>query len=445
MMIKLLSKKILYTITAISLFCLSISAMAMLSLELTQGTRSRLPIAVVSFEGEKVLPTEQQISAVIRDDLNHSGEFSVFSGSQLPEQPHRLEDIQPSRWHGFSPQYLVFGKVDLVGVDEYRVEASVVNLYRGQEGDKLPPSAVIFKKSYTVNQQQLRRVAHQISDDIYSSLLGVSGVFSSKIAYILVQPGKTPTQPNYHLVVADYDGYNPRFAANSNQPMMSPAWSPDGHQIAFVSFQKTLPAIFIVDIRTGILQQVTELAGINGAPAWSPDGKSLAFVSSQTGAAKLYVIDLASRHVSRLTDGLSIDTEPYYMPDGRSLVFTSNRGGGPQIYQYTFATNRVERLTYVGDYNASANISPDGKWMTFLHRDKNGFNVAVQNLMTDQFKLLTHDNEDESPKFSPNSQLILYATHTGHQHLLAIVSVDAQIHLLLPANDGNIQEPSWSK
>jgi len=442
---KKLSKKIMYTITILSLFGMAMSSMGMLSLELTQGTRSRLPIAIVSLEGEQLLLTEQQTSRIIIDDFGHSGEFSVFSGAQLPEKPHNLGDIHVSRWHGFSPQYVVFGKVQAIGVDQYTIEVTVVNLYRGQEGDKVLPSAVMFKKSYTVNQQQLRRVAHHISDDIYSSLLGVSGVFSSKIAYILVQPGKIPAQPNYHLVVADYDGYNPRFAANSNQPMMSPAWSPDGHQIAFVSFQKTLPAIFIVDIRTGILQQVTELAGINGAPAWSPDGKSLAFVSSQTGAAKLYVIDLASRQVSRLTDGVSIDTEPHYMPDGRSLVFTSNRGGGPQIYQYTFATKRVERLTYVGDYNASANISPDGKWMTLLHRDKNGFNVAVQNLMTDQFKLLTHDNEDESPKFSPNSQLILYATHTGHKHLLAIVSVDGQIHLLLPANDGNIQEPSWSK
>lgn len=433
-----------------SLYCLLFlfflnPAYALVSLELTQGTRSALPIAVIPFQGESVLSKDMQTSLIITHDLTNSGEFSVLTGDDLPEKPNTWTEVQPIHWHGFSSQYLVMGKVASMGADQYTVSFSLVNLYRGQSGDKLSPSSVILTKTYTVNRIQLRRLAHEMSDQVYQALLGFPGVFSSKITYILVQPGKTSTQPDYHLIVADYDGYNPRIAASSNQPMMSPTWSPDGQQIAFVSFQKTLPAIFIADIRTGVLQQVTALAGINGAPAWSPDGRKLAFVSSQTGAAKLYTIDLATRQVLRLTDGLSIDTEPCYMPDSRSLVFTSNRGGNPQIYQYNFSNKKIERLTYVGDYNASPSVSPDGKQMALLHRDKNGFNVAVQNLDTDQFKLLTHDNEAESPKFSPNGKLILYATHTSNKHLLAIVSVDGQIRILLPANDGNIQEPSWSK
>lgn len=433
-----------YSFLLLSLFAIT-SAHALINLELTQGTRSALPIAIVSFQNEQNLPTDLQTSAIITHDLSNSGEFSVFTGDKLPQQPYAVNDIQVSRWHGFAPQYVVLGTVTSVGADQYKVTFNLVNLYRSQSGERLSSSAAILNQAYTVNKNQLRRLAHQISDQIYQTLLGAPGVFSSKIAYILVQPGKVQNRPDYHLIVADYDGYNPRAAANSNQPMMSPAWSPDGQQVAFVSFQKTLPAIFVADIRTGVLQQVTALAGINGAPTWSPDGKKLAFVSSQTGSAKLYTIDLASRQVTRLTDGYAIDTEPCYMPDGKSLVFTSNRGGGPQIYQYSFASKKVERLTYVGDYNASANISPDGKQMAVLHRDKNGFNVAVQNLDTDQFKILTHDNEDESPKFSPNGKLILYATHNGNKHLLAIVSVDGQIHILLPANDGNILEPTWSK
>lgn len=429
-----------YLFLFFTLFCLH-SAHALISLELTQGMRSALPIAIVSFQNEQSLPTDLQTSAIVVHDLSNSGEFSVFTGDKLPQQPHAVNEIEVSRWHGFTPQYVVLGDVISVGANQYKITFSLVNLYRSQSGDKLPPSAVILSKTYTVSQNQLRRVAHQISDDIYQALLDVPGVFSSKIAYILVQPGKTKAQPDYHLMVADYDGYNAQSAASSNQPMMSPAWSPDGQQIAFVSFQKTLPAIFVANIRTGALQQVTALAGINGAPAWSPDGKQLAFVSSQTGSAKLYKIDLSTRAITRLTDGYSIDTEPCYMPNGQSLVFTSNRGGNPQIYEYSFAKKNIERLTYVGDYNASANISPDGKQMAVLHRDKNGFNIAIQNLETDHFQVLTHDNHDESPKFSSNGKLILYATDRS----LAIVSSDGQINISLPNGGGNVREPTWSK
>ena len=417
------------------------SAHALLNLELTHGVRSALPIAIVPFKNVESLPEDLQVSTVVIHDLTNSGEFSVLTGSGLPQAPALVGEIQISRWHGLAAQYVVIGNITALGSDQYRVDMSLVNLYRGQTGDKVSPSSVLLTKSYTVQKNQLRRLGHQISDEVYQALLGVPGVFSSKIAYVLVQPGKTRTQPDYHLMVADYDGYNAQSAASSNQPMMSPAWSPDGQQIAFVSFQKTLPAIFVANIRTGALQQVTALAGINGAPAWSPNGRQLAFVSSQTGYAKLYTIDLSTRAITRLTEGYSIDTEPSYMPNGQSLVFTSNRGSNPQIYEYSFANKKIERLTYVGDYNASASISPDGKQMAVLHRDKNGFNIAVQNLETDHFQVITHDNHDESPKFSSNGKLILYATDRS----LAIVSSDGQINISLPNGGGNVREPSWAK
>lgn len=418
-------------------------AYAILNLKLTQGVRSAVPIAIVPFENVASLPEALQVSAVVAHDLSNSGEFSVLT-SQLPQDPHAVANIDVSKWRGFKAQYVVVGSITSVSADQYRVSMSLVNLYH-ESTDKVSPSSVLLTKVYTVQKNQLRRLAHQISDEINLALLGYPGIFNTKIAYVLVQKGKTPTQPDYHLMVADYDGYNPLSAASSNQPMMSPAWSPDSRKIAFVSFSKTLPAIFVTDVQTGQIQQITKLAGINGAPAWSPDGKKIAFVSSETGYAKLYEIDLSTQQTRRLTDGYSIDTEPCYMPNGNALVFTSSRGGNPQIYQYTFANKAIERLTYSGDYNASASISQDGKQMAVLHKDDRGFNIGLQQLETDQFKVLTKDSEDESPQFSPNGKLILYATHTGGQHVLAIVSTDGQIHLTLPASDGNVQEPSWAK
>lgn len=420
------------------------SAQALINLELTQGTRSALPIAIVPFKNVETLPEELQVSSVVVHDLSNSGEFSVLTGSGLPETPTSVGEIQIARWHGLAAQYVVIGNITPMGADQYRVDMSLVNLYKGQTGGKVTPTSVLLSKSYTAQKNQLRRLGHQISDEVYQALLGVPGVFTSKIAYILVQPGKTKTQPDYHLMVADYDGFNAQSAANSNQPMMSPAWSPDGQQIAFVSFQKTLPAIFIADIQTGQLRQVTALAGINGAPAWSPDGRRLAFVSSKTGYAKLYEIDLLSQQIKQLTDGYSIDTEPCYISE-KELAFTSSRGGSPQIYKYNFMNKMIERLTYSGDYNASASIAPDGKQMAVLHKNTGGFNIGLQQLDTDQFKVLTNDNEDESPQFAPNGKLILYATHTKNKHVLAIVSTDGQIHIILPASEGNVQEPTWAR
>lgn len=427
------------------LFIFCSTAHAILNLELTQGVRSALPIAIMTFNNEAKLPEDLKTSMVIAHDLSSSGEFSVFTAAQLPQQPRKIDEIQMTRWRGFAAQYIVLGDIVALTSDQYKVTTHLVNLYRGSPDGKITAESILFTKTYTVNKNQLRHLAHQISNDIYQSLLGVPGIFTSKIAYILVQAGATPTQPAYHLVVADYDGYRPRFVANSNQPIMSAAWSPEGNRIAFVSFQKTFPAIFVVNIQTGGLQQITQLAGINGAPAWSPDGKRLVYVSSKSGAPKINEINLLTHEVKQLTEGYSLDTEPSYMPDGKSIVFTSNRSGKPQIYERFFDTGKIERLTFVGDYNASANISADGKTMTLLHQDNNGYTIAIQNLQTDQFTILARDREDESPKFSPNGKLILYATQQGNKRTLAMVSSDGVIHWLLPTKEGDVRSPSWAK
>lgn len=425
-------------------FC-SHAAPAMISLELTQGVHSALPIAVVPFKNESSIPTDLKTSAVIAQDFTHSGEFSVFTADQLPQKPQTVREIQWSRWRDFAAQYVVLGDITTLGADRYRVTFYLVNLYYASAATQKGPESIVLTKTYTVNYTQLRHVAHQISNDIYQYLFRLPGIFTSKIAYILVQPGRTPTQPQYHLVVSDYDGYNPRFAASSNQPMMSAAWSPDGTKIAFVSFQKTFPAIFVVDIQSGSLQQITQLAGVNGAPAWSPDGKRLAYVSSTSGAPKIYEIDLLGHAVKQLTDGYALDTEPCYMPNGKSIVFTSNRSGKPQIYQRFLDSGKIERLTFTGDYNTSANIAADGHTMTLLHQDKQGYNIAIQDLRNDHFKIVAHDHEDESPKFSPNGKLILYATQKNNKHTLAMVSSNGEIHVLLPASDGDVRSPSWTK
>lgn len=438
--------KVMKLFISLSLLCVAASAHALLSIEVTQGVRSTLPVAIVEFSGQENLSDTQNISHVISQDLMNSGEFSVKPKNKLPAAPHSVKAINLSSWRALGVQDMLVGSVQKQSDDSYRVAVNLVSVYQGDATQPVSASAILYSKVFTVKQDQLRSLAHQISNQLYKLLIGDEGIFSSHIAYVqLQQDKKHKGQMQYHLMVADYDGYNARALVSSSEPLMSPTWAPDGKQIAFVSFQHTLPAIYDVNVSTGKLNQITKLAGINGAPAWSPDGMKMAFVSSKTGQAKLYEMDLLTKNITQLTTGYSIDTEPSYSPDGSYLVFTSNRGGKPQIYRYTFSNERVERLSYSGDYNATADISPDGKYLTLLNGNDHVYNIALQDLTTDHMQVLTGEGYDESPSFSPNGKLIIYATRDDKSHYLAIVSRDGQIHIQLPTNEGQVQEPAWGR
>lgn len=416
-------------------------AHALLNLQLTQGVESRLPISVVAFQYEGTFPEPQQLSTIIARDLQNSGQFLIRPGV---EQPHAINQVNLSYWRDLDVQDIVVGSINRVGSDEYRVTFSLINTYKQSTANQVAPDAVLLSKVFTIKAAQMRSLGHVISDQVYQALIGVPGVFSTRLAYVLVSPGSDLQHPRYHLMVSDYDGQQAQGLVNSNQPLMSPAWSPNGQQLAFVSFQNRRPALFLADVRTGQLTKLLPESAINGAPAWSHDGKRLAFVNAKTGVAEIYVIDLATRQISTITSGFSINTEPSFAPDDRSIVFTSNRGGTPQIYQYYFATQKVERLTYDGDYNAHPSISPDNKYLAYSHKDKGGdFDIAVKNLANDVSTELTGAGEDESPSWAPNSRLIVYARHAQGQHTLAMVSRDGKIRVTLPASDGAVYEPAW--
>lgn len=410
-----------------SFFLLISGAAFSLDLELTQGINSALPIAINSFGNDEA---GRQLTEVVRHDLSFSGQFNIIS----PPPGMQAGQTAIGIWRQAGADSVLSGRVSKIGYNRYDISFELV--------DAVAQGRMLLSKSYQVSANELRALAHHISDEVYQKLTGERGVFSTRIAYILVQ--RNGENAKYFLEVADVDGHNPQSLLVSSEPVMSPAWSPDGRQIAYVSFEKKKAQIFTVDVATGRRRLVTDFTGINGAPAWSVDGRQLAVVLSKGGSPKIYSVDLSSGYMKQLTFGDAIDTEPRYSPDGRSLLFTSGRGGAPQVYRLSLADGSVSRITYDGNYNARASYTPDQKHIVMLHREDRNFNIGVQDTGSSRVTQLTFSSLDESPSVAPNGRLVLYATRYNDKGVLGMVSLDGRIKLRLPAREGDVQEPAWS-
>jgi TolB protein len=412
-----------------------------LYIEIAGGESFGVPVTVVPFAanndgGGDSNTAISDIQGVIYNDLRSSGQFKLdtaFSSAKFTD-PYNFDK---KFWQSKGSEYLIGGKIEYQGGDYYGVTVHLVSVFQGENE---PLISLKFNKQ---RAQNLRALAHYISDKIFEKLIGVPGVFSTRIAYVTVE--RRGNETIHSLTVADSDGFNDRVLVEANYPLMSPAWAPDSRKIAYVSFDKKRASIKIVDLHDGSINTVSNFPGINGAPKWSPDGSKLALVLSKTGSPKIYTLELASKNLTQLTFGSSLDTEPYWMPDGQNLVFTSNMGGRPQIYKLNLATGDTKRLTFNGDYNATPSVTPDGKSLVVMHRSENGnFNIAVQSLVTGKLRVLTRANQDESPSLAPNGMMILYGSQENDHYVLGAVSLDGRFGMRLPLRNGSVKDPAWS-
>ena len=418
------------------LFCFCSVAQAVLNIEITDGVEGSLPIAVVPFQWTgNVKRADADVSAIIVSDLARSGKFAPLAEKDLIAYPKLPEDVHFKSWRMIGVDHLIIGGVTLESEGQYKVHFRMFDVLKGEQ---------LLGYSFAATQNSLRSVAHRISDYIIKNLTGLSGAFDARIAYVTARQ-KTGKGVTYLLQAADTDGFNSQNLLTSDEPIMSPAWSPDGQQLAYVSFENGVPEIFIHNIHTAKRGLISKYKGINGAPAWSPDGTRLALTLSKDGNPDIYILDLKSNKLNRLTKHWSIDTEAVWMPDGESLVFTSSRSGKPQLYQIsTKLGSKPQRLTFEGRYNANASVSWDGKLISFVTGESNVFRIAVLYLETGLVQIVTDGPLDESPEFSPNGSMILYASQHQGKPVLAAVSTDGRHKQRLGLSDGDVREPAWS-
>jgi TolB protein len=420
---------------ALAALVVAVPARAQLNVQITQGVEDPIAVAVVPFGWDAPGAAPYDVAATVAADLERSGRFKALPRGTMIDFPQSAAQVDAADWRLLKVDYVVVGRLRPRADGRFDVQYELVNVLTAER---------LLGQSLPADGAALKRAAHRVSDAVFERILGLKGAFATRIAYVAVD-GRAPKR-TYRLMVADADGANPRVVVQSSQPLMSPAWSPDGGSLAYVSFEGGLSAIYVQALATGQRVRVSARAGINGAPVFSPDGRRLALaLSRRDGNVDVYLLELADQALTRLTDSPAIDTEPDFSPDGRHVYFTSDRGGGPQVYRVgTTGSAAAERVTFEGSYNARPRVAPDGRSLAVVTLDRGAYRIASVDLDRRGSRVLTAGRLDESPSFAPNGAMVIFAAREGGRGVLATTSVDGRVQQRLAGGAGEIREPAWS-
>lgn len=403
-----------------------------LLIRITKGADSAIPLSVVPFSESGQMPQGEKISRIIQNDLQMSGEFDPLPPEQMLSLPSKGSEVFFRDWRLLGQRYVLVGQVRNSG----GTLQAQYELYDVSQEKRLVGATASAPVSAS------RSLAHHISDRVYEAITGVQGAFSTKLAYVTLE--RRADGPLYRLQVSDVDGKRARVRLESDEPILSPAWSPDAKKLAYVSFETGKPAVYVHELSSGQRERVADFQGLNSAPAWSDDGRSLLMTLSKDGNAEIYRMNLASGDLKRLTNHWSIDTEPSFDHTGKGFFFTSDRSGGPQVYHKSSESADPRRITFGSRYNARPRPDPTGEFVYYVHQRDRAFHIARTNLETGDETVLTRTESDESPSVSPNGRMLIYATKSGGNSVLTVISVDGGAAYSLPASRGDVREPAWS-
>ncbi|MDB5798111.1 MAG: tolB [Paucimonas sp.] len=398
------------------------SALAQLRVEISGVGANQIPVAIANFADEGT--GSQKISAIVREDLQRSGLFRILDAGTMSE----TMPVNYADWKARGADALAAGSVLRLVDGRLDVRYKLFDTIKGSQLSAL---------NFADPASSARVVAHKIADDIFEKLTGSRGAFATRIAYV------TKSGPEYRLEVADADGEGTAVALRSSEPIISPAWSPDGTRVAYVSFEAKKPVVYVQDLTSRRRTIVANFKGNNSAPAWSPDGRRLAVALSRDGGTHVFSVNTDGTGLQKLSDSNGIDTEPQYSPDGQSIYFTSDRSGGPQIYRMPAGGGAAQRVTFNGSYNITPRISPDGKTLAYISRRDGRFQLYSLDLASGQELRLSDTAKDESPSFSPNGKYLMYATESGRRGTLGVVSTDGRVRYKLTTQAGDVREPTW--
>ncbi|MDB5777287.1 MAG: translocation protein TolB [Herbaspirillum sp.] len=398
-------------------------AQAQLRVEISGVGATQIPIAIATFANESVAP--EQITAIIKADLNRSGVFKIIDTSDVLSESSTVDF---GDWKSRGADALVVGSAQRLADGRIDVRYRLFDTMK---------AAQLSALSMAAPAQSTRLTAHKIADDIYQKLTGIPGVFATRIAYV------TKNGKEYRLEISDADGALPQVALRSNEPIISPSWSPDGGKVAYVSFEAKKPIVYVQNLVTRQRTVVANFKGSNSAPSWSPDSSKIAIALARDGLTQVYTVNADGSNLRRLTNTGGIDTEPQFSPDGRSIYFTSDRSGGPQIYKMNADGGDAQRVTFSGNYNISPRISPDGKTLAYISRREGRFQLYSLDLTNNQEQRLSDNAQSEAPSFAPNGKYLMYAIQAGGRRSLAVVSTDGRVKQTLSTQAGDIREPTW--
>jgi len=401
------------------------TASAALNIEIIGAGEQQIPVSIVPFGGDDKLGLA--INEVVSGDLQRSGLFRLVD--PLGKSPHAPAEVNYADWRVRGTEALAIGTVGAQANGRIEARFRLLDVVKQAE---------LIGQAVSASDGQVRAVGHRIADMIYEKLTGIKGVFSTRIAYVNRQGRQ------FSLIVADSDGYNEQVVLSQREPIMSPAWSPDGSHLAYVSFETGHAAVFVQSLYTNQRKLLADFRGSNSAPAWSPDGKQLAVVLTRDGSSKIYLMSPDGSNLHRISgNGGGIDTEPNFSPDGLSLLFTSDRGGSAQIYRMPVEGGTVERMTFGGGTSYSPRYSPDGKSFVFTHLNGGKFYISMQDFQTGQVEPVSEGGWEKKPSFAPNGKLILFASEARGRGILATVSSDGRVKQHMFTQSGDAREPVW--
>ncbi|TVP55564.1 MAG: Tol-Pal system beta propeller repeat protein TolB [Halomonadaceae bacterium] len=422
-----------FAVAALLLLLTALPARAELVIQVTEGADRGIPIAVVPFAVSSGEEVPEEIATIIRNNLTMSGDFQLLEPGRMLSLPTFGDTLHYRDWRLLGQQFVMLGSLERQDDGRYVLEYELYDVSQQRR---------LIRSRATASRQQLRQMAHHVSNRVYETVTGIDGIFTTRLAFV------TRTREGgdllYRLRISDIDGVNPVTLLESDEPILSPDWSPDGKELVYVSFEGGRPGIYRQTIASGERERLTEFRGLNSAPVWSPDGKSLLMTLSKDGSADIYRMVLGSRNVEQLTRHWAINTEASWAPDGRSFVYTSDRSGSPQIYQMDRRSGDSKRLTFEGNYNASAQFSPDGKSLYFVHGRDRQFFIGMLDLESGNQRILHRTPTDEAPGIAPNGRLLIYVTRQGNSRSLELTTTDGRSQFRLPIEHEGIRDPAWS-